>query len=416
MGLLKSLGNLFSLGTSQDNTKYMKGRENDEKTGIELKKIETELDNISKRKENGEDIDLKKEYQAIIEKLNSLKKNAKNDDHNIENQKEVLIARTKRRIQRIDQPHGITLEEARARSAEVYGKKEDSNEDGSGSIGSGNSGGGSGGTKGIPVNQGGNFANFSFGTGSFSENQKGRGTNDSSRSVNRSKKEDTLEKAFKDIGLTKTQLDKLSEKEAQELLNKTYRKMTLKYHPDKNVGVGDDRKKEINERIRNINLAKTEITNSYLEKRKEQGGKLENDSKRTQEKTKLEKDLEYKKNILEKAKEKLEEEKKGGKSVKNAKEAVAKAEKEVAKIEKEEAAKKAEEEKQKKAKQKAKNPMDDTSLFSGSTTIPAKQPESKKVADPIKHNTSSAVNMQASTKLTSAPTPTPKSKAAKLQI
>lgn len=190
-----------------------------------------------------------------------MKKNAKNDDHNIENQKEVLIARTKRRIQRIDQPYGITLEEARARSVEVYGKKEDSNKDVSGSTGRGN----------------------------------------------QSKEEDILEKAFKDIGLTKKQLDELSKQEPQNLLNKTYRKMSLQYHPDKNVGVDDDRRKKINEKIRNINLAKTEIT--------------------------------CKKNISEKAKEKLEEEKKGeptkeagkeGKAVKNTKEAATKAEKEVA--------------------------------------------------------------------------------------
>jgi len=63
-------------------------------------------------------------------------------------------------------------------------------------------------------------------------------------------------------------------------------------------------------------------------------------------------------------------------------------------------------------KQKVKNPMDDTSLFSGSTTMPAKQPESKKVADPIKHNTPNAVNMQASKKLTSAPAQTPNNKTA----
>jgi hypothetical protein len=128
MGLFKSFLNLLSSDpsnkyTQKENKKYMEGKENDKKTSIKLKQIESELNNISKRKEKGEDIDLKKEYQAIIEKLNLLKKNAKNDDHNIENQKEVLIARAKRRIQRIDQPYGTTLEEARARSREVYGKK-----------------------------------------------------------------------------------------------------------------------------------------------------------------------------------------------------------------------------------------------------------------------------------------------------
>ena len=50
MVLVKSFLNLLSSDPSQENRKYMKGKESDEKTEIELKKIEAELDNIYKRK------------------------------------------------------------------------------------------------------------------------------------------------------------------------------------------------------------------------------------------------------------------------------------------------------------------------------------------------------------------------------